>query len=90
MTHVSLTLIVRSCFPLVINIFKGGMSILLPCCSTTARMAFLKTENNVVIVVIRGNLCGIFDIEKTKRSLVNVSLGEGMEAAVTTRFSSNY
>ena len=50
----------------------------------------LKTEHNVVIVVIRSNVCGIFYIEKTKHSLVNMSLGKGMEAAMTTRFSSNY
>ena len=34
------TLTVKSCLPLVINTFNGGMLTLLPCCSTTARMAF--------------------------------------------------
>ena len=34
------TLTVKSCLPLVINTFNGGMLTLLPCCSTAARMAF--------------------------------------------------
>ena len=39
-TYKEYTLTVKSCLPLVIIIFNGGMSILLPCRSTTARMEF--------------------------------------------------